>query len=62
MSNSDKLKVDIEVVSKDHNLPLTISIALKSLLLSGIEEEDKDKKDNLQRAKFFIERELLKYN
>lgn len=62
MSNSDKLKVDIETVSKDHNLPLTISIALKSLLLSGIEEDDKDKKDNLQRAKFFIERELLKYN
>lgn len=61
MSDSDKLKVDIEKVSKDHNLPLTISIALKSLLLSGVEESDKDKKDNLQRAKFFIERELMKY-
>jgi len=61
MGQPDKLKIDLEKVTKDHGLPLALSIALKSLLLSGKDETEEDRKGNLQRAKFFIERELMTF-
>ena len=61
MGQPDKIKIDLEKVTKEHGLPLTLSIALKSLLLSGKNKTEEDRKDNLQRAKFFIERELMTF-
>ena len=59
MAQPKKIKIDLAKTSEEHGLSLSLSIALKSLLLSGKDETEGDRKDNLQRAKFFIERELM---
>lgn len=61
MDKKPEVKIDLDKVSKEHDLPLTLSIALKCVLLSGDSQEEDFRKDNLQKAKFFIERELMKY-
>ena len=61
MDNEPRVKIDLDKVSKEHELPLSLSIVLKCILLSGKSQKDDFRKDNLQKAKFFIERELMKY-